>query len=229
MAGTYSLLYLAVIAIAVNNVIAVDYCNLDACIKKRSIHTMCRYPSSRPAGACGQVSSVGFSDAERKAIVNKHNELRRKVASGQEKRGNPGPQPPAVRMPDLTWDNELEEIAQRWVIQCNFGHDQCRDVGRFAVGQNAAIGYSSGENRFTVESFVQSWYDEVALFDRNQVSRYQFDPNTGHYTQVVWANTTTIGCGLINYNSYGWNTKYLVCNYGPSGNWIGQKIYEIKY
>jgi len=45
---------------------------------------------------------------------------------------------------------------------------------------------------------------------------------------VIWAKTKKIGCGLIEYkDSKGWK-KTLVCNYGPSGNWIGQKIYEVK-
>jgi len=45
---------------------------------------------------------------------------------------------------------------------------------------------------------------------------------------MVWAKTTKIGCGLINYKSGSWNEKYLVCNYGPSGNYIGQPIYEVR-
>ncbi|XP_011871193.1 PREDICTED: venom allergen 3-like [Vollenhovia emeryi] len=132
-------------------------------------------------------------------------------------------------MPDLVWDKELEDIAQRWAIQCDFNHDKCRNVDRFEVGQNIAQTSSSGENTSSLQSMIQLWYDEVDKFDKNKVSSYEFDPNTSHYTQIVWANTTKIGCGIIKYTkSNGWNTKYLVCNYGESGNWIGEKIYEIK-
>lgn len=53
-----------------------------------------------------QWSSQGFNDAERKAIVGKHNQLRKKVASGNEKRGKNGPQPAAIRMPDLVRHNK---------------------------------------------------------------------------------------------------------------------------
>ncbi len=31
---------------------------------------------------------------------------------------------------------QLETIAQRWADQCQFGHDQIRNVERFRVGQN---------------------------------------------------------------------------------------------
>ncbi|XP_011705977.1 PREDICTED: venom allergen 3-like, partial [Wasmannia auropunctata] len=91
--------YLLCLLIAVFTIVTADYCNMQSCSEKGS-HTMCQY-SSRPAAACGDSYSIGLSDAEKRTIVNKHNELRRKVASGQETRGKPGPQPAAVSMPDL--------------------------------------------------------------------------------------------------------------------------------
>ncbi|XP_011704844.1 PREDICTED: venom allergen 3-like, partial [Wasmannia auropunctata] len=127
-----------------------------------------------------------------------------------------------------SWDDELANIAQRWANQCKFGHDKCRNVDRYAVGQNVAETYNSGENNSPVEGMVQMWYDEGDKFDKNDVKKYKFDSNTGHYTQMVWAKTTKIGCGQIKYKKNGWKTKYLVCNYGPAGNWIGEKIYEVK-
>lgn len=51
----------------------------------------------------------------------------------------------------------------------------------------------------------------------------------GHYTQIVWADTTKIGCGKIRYtDSNGSIRLYLICNYGPSGNYDGEPIYKIK-
>ncbi|CAH8546760.1 unnamed protein product [Schistosoma turkestanicum] len=43
---------------------------------------------------------------------------------------------------------------------------------------------------------------------------------------MVWANTTDIGCGVA-YCSQHRNT-FIVCNYGPGGNWNRQKPYEVK-
>lgn len=43
---------------------------------------------------------------------------------------------------------------------------------RFKVGQNIAWTASTGENKSTLEKLIQSWYDEVAKFDRNLVSAY---------------------------------------------------------
>ena len=48
-----------------------------------------------------------------KVVVNKHNELRRKVAKGLETRGVNGAQPKAADMYELVWDKELAASAQR--------------------------------------------------------------------------------------------------------------------
>ena len=52
-----------------------------------------------------------------------------------------------------------------------------------------------------------------------------FSESTGHYTQLVWKNTTRVGCGAVNCdNSHvangidGWFT---VCEYNPPGNVLG--------
>ncbi|XP_011054174.1 PREDICTED: venom allergen 3-like [Acromyrmex echinatior] len=225
MTGIYNFLCILVITMF-TIVIATDYCNMKSC--KKGSHTMCKY-SSKPAKECGQIKLTGLTKAEKKAIVDKHNELRRYVASGKETRGKPGPQPKAVSMTNLTWDEELEKISQRWVNQCIFGHDECRHVDRFIVGQNMAQASSSGKNTATVDYLVSLWYNEVKDFNNTKINKYEFEPKTGHYTQLVWANSKIIGCGKIEYEDpTKWNKITLCCNYGPHGNMIGQKMYEIK-
>ena len=59
-------------------------------------------------------------------------------------------------------------------------------------------------------------------------SATRFNSDTGHYTQVVWADTYTVGCGFSGFLSYdGWYNKYYVCNYGPGGNVIGGSTYTV--
>ncbi|XP_018377396.1 PREDICTED: venom allergen 3-like isoform X2 [Trachymyrmex cornetzi] len=226
MAGIYNFLYILVITMF-TIVTAADYCNMKSCSKKGD-HTMCKY-SSKPAKECGQTSRTGLTDKEKKEIVDKHNELRQKVASGAEKRGNPGPQPKAVSMSNVTWDKELEEICQRWVNQCISGHDKCRGVDRFTVGQNMARVYSKGNITANMTQMILSWYNEVNDFNNTKVEKYEFDSKIGHYSQLIWNDTSKIGCGIIEYkDSAGWNNIKLGCNYGSHGNVIGQKIYKIK-
>ncbi|XP_015585577.1 venom allergen 3 [Cephus cinctus] len=207
---------------------AQDYCRETGC--KVGTHTMCRFKSRAPASSCGKILVASLSDGDRRALVDVHNKYRRLIASGKETRGHPGPQPPATNMRNITWDKELEQVAQRWANQCNFGHDTCRIVDRFRVGQNVAIQATRGTTATSLLSrLVDLWYNEVKLFNNTHVSKYRFEPDVGHYTQMIWADTHLIGCGAIRYiASNGWNNTYLVCNYGPAGNIIGRPIYNTR-
>ena len=54
--------------------------------------------------------------ADKDAIVQKHNELRARVANGEETLGQPAGtgQPKASNMRQLVWNDELAEVAQRY-------------------------------------------------------------------------------------------------------------------
>merc|ERR1711955_148073 len=67
----------------------------------------------------------GFDQAAKDVIVKVHNELRNKVAMGNETHGA---QPQAANMMKMVWSDELAEIAQRWTDQCIFGHDSNRNT-----------------------------------------------------------------------------------------------------
>ena len=57
----------------------------------------------------------GFEiQAMKDSIVSKHNELRSKVANGQENRGVDGTQPKAANMMEIVWSDELALVAQRY-------------------------------------------------------------------------------------------------------------------
>lgn len=194
-------------------------------------HTMCLYPTTDYGANCVPPTCDGVNATYQQQIVNLHNDLRRRVAQGSETLGAPGPQPPAANMQEFTWDDELATIAQRLAYQCIFEHDTCRSVDRFYVGQNLFMSSSKGITPDCTENWttaVQVWYDEVKNFNNSHISPFQFTSNTGHYSQVVWANTYTVGCGFTAFSgSDGWYNKYYVCNYGPGGNYIGAEMYKI--
>jgi len=204
-----------------------EFCQVD------SDHTMCKYEG--PSDTCSAQTIYRELSADAKqAILDKHNELRRKVAKGEETDGAPGPQPAASNMRKLVWNNELEAVAQRWADQCQFGHDSSRNkLDGTAVGQNAYWGGSSVESEEAAVqagmiNAAQAWYDEVSDpgFDSGSISPYVFSSGTGHYTQVVWADTEELGCGMVYYKGSSWYETLIVCNYAISGNWMGGEMYK---
>ena len=144
----------------------------------------------------GAVLNRGVTKEEITEILEAHNSYRAKIAQGKEMEGRPGPQPGAANMHELDWDPELAAIAQMHADQCQFEHDcsDCRKVDRFRVGQNLYI-YKQTIRRAPVhwERAVGSWYEEVEMFSRRKVSPFQFTHETGHYSQLVWADTTQVG------------------------------------
>ncbi|CAF4756565.1 unnamed protein product [Rotaria magnacalcarata] len=72
-------------------------------------------------------------------------------------------------------------------------------------------------NNFAVTAAIQSWYDEIKDYDYNQP---QFSMETGHFTQVVWKNSQKLGVGVG--FSADKRRAYVVANYNPAGNSMGE-------
>ncbi len=70
---------------------------------------------------------------------------------------------------------------------------------------------------------VDSWASEVPWYDYASNScNAPAGKSCGHYTQVVWAKSTEVGCGVAICDDKG---QVWVCNYKPAGNYSGQKPY----
>ncbi|KAL0272521.1 UNVERIFIED_CONTAM: hypothetical protein PYX00_005457 [Menopon gallinae] len=184
-------------------------------------HTMCLYQGIGPS--CVDVGEGGVTETEKVLIVDLHNQYRRKIAKGLEKRGQEGPQPEAANMRLMMWDDELATIAQRWADQCRFQHDKCRKTAKYKVGQNLFWSFSDPIRPRNWTEAITAWYDEVELFDAKKVGKYEFNFTTGHYTQLVWHNSYAVGCGR---RDYGGNKLY-ACDYGPAGNFLRMPMYEV--
>lgn len=123
-----------------------------------------------------------------------------------------------LELPALTWSSELAQDALIWAKQLakidNGQHDKSI-VGK--EGENLWWGTA---DVFSYTDMVKAWGNEKSAF------HYGIFPDCGkgmigHYTQIVWKNTQTVGCALASNGK----TDYLVCRYSPAGNVIGQKPY----
>ena len=105
------------------------------------------------------------------------------------------------------------------------------------VGQNLGFINSSAPDidvDKSMNELTMLWYDEVAIFESDWVNETMDrgpDVKVGHYTQMIWADTSEIGCAVSYYssdtNNETWYHIVYVCNYGPGGNYLGLPVYEI--
>ncbi|EXJ61313.1 uncharacterized protein A1O5_11870 [Cladophialophora psammophila CBS 110553] len=111
----------------------------------------------------------------------------------------------------IYWNNTLASYAQSYSESCVWEHSH----GPY--GENLARGYPD------VISAVDAWGNERALYNFSSTDPTGFTESTGHFTQLVWQNTQATGCGWTNCNGQnGLDGIYLVCEYWPPGNIVGE-------
>jgi len=109
----------------------------------------------------------------------------------------------------LTWNTSLASYAQAWASRCQWQHSG----GPY--GENLASGYPD------VTEAVDGWGNERAKYNFQKPTG--FSEATGHFTQLVWKSTTSTGCAAVNCTGKGgMDGFFLVCEYYPSGNVVGE-------
>jgi|SRR5688572_7018999 len=162
-----------------------------------------------------------------------HNEIRSDVA-----RGLVGNEPPATNMVKLGWDDDLSGVAQNWVDQCVWNHNADRTAqyaarvgGNTYVGENLAVYLTTGSPPDLVNFALDLWFEEVAQYEYAPLTSAAAQ-ESGHYTQLVWAGTHRVGCGLAVCpgSAFGYPNSftayYFACDYAKGGNFIGQHPYQ---
>ncbi|KAL9076770.1 MAG: hypothetical protein Q9161_000755 [Pseudevernia consocians] len=108
----------------------------------------------------------------------------------------------------LTWNVSLATYAASWASECHFTHSGG------APGENLAEGYA------TVTDAVDAWGDEGRRYDFQKAG---FSESTGHFSQLVWKGSTSVGCGRADCEGRGGVPGWLVvCEYWPAGNVEGE-------
>jgi pathogenesis-related protein 1 len=148
---------------------------------------------------------VKLSDLQKKEFVDVHNQWRADVGT------NP-----------LKWNDAIAEYAAEWALrlgrQCKMEHRPPDGKWKRIYGENI---YWISTSEASPKHAVDSWGSEIQYYKKP----VPIKANTayGHYTQMVWKNTTEVGCAIAECGKGG---TIVVCNYNPPGNWLGETAYD---
>lgn len=157
------------------------------------------------AGSTSLAVNTSDLSAEQKEVIDAHNFYRTEVKSDP-----------------IIWSDELAAFAQAWAdhiaqTDCQLQHRPSDGQWRQKYGENIYMG-SSLSLKAAVDAFgsEKSKYNGEALSGDNWYA-------SGHYTQMIWNNTTKVGCGYAKCS----NGNYIVVfNYDPPGNYMGETPYK---
>lgn len=127
-------------------------------------------------------------------------------------------------LPNMTWSTAIASVAQAYADQlassgCNLVHS-----GNPSYGENLAW---FGGQAAAASAVVALWASESACYTYGlfaTTDSCQGCAGCGHYTQLVWRNTTQIGCGFAQCPGTQYSEVW-VCNFSPPGNYVGQAPY----
>ena len=167
---------------------------------------------SPPPASPPESAGTGISAQQARQIVDYHNQKRAEVGIG-----------------NVAWSPQIARYAQQRADTIartkRFAH---LPLGGNPYGENLAQGGSSGGTPgFTVIDACSGWYAEKVLMppDARLMTRGLFNRGVGHYTQMVWKDTTEIGAGIARYEKGGFTWTVVVCCYNPPGNVMGREIW----
>jgi len=116
--------------------------------------------------------------------------------------------------PFLYWNSTLASYAQSYSETCLWEHS------KGPYGENLAKGYTN------VTEAIDAWGDERTDYNFSSSDPTGFTEATGHFTQLVWNSTQSTGCGWTNCKGKnGLEGVFLVCEYWPVGNIVGDNNY----
>ncbi|MEG3164893.1 CAP domain-containing protein [Sphingomonas sp. PB2P19] len=130
----------------------------------------------------------------------------------------------AVGVPPLAWSDTLAASARGYA-------ETMARTGRFEHAVQPMGPGREGENLWTGTRYAYAypemighWVAERKDFVNGATpgfSRTGRWEDVAHYTQIVWRETTQVGCAMASSRT----EDYLVCRYSPPGNVVGERVY----
>lgn len=152
-----------------------------------------------PAAYAQYAAPARLNAASIEEMLKAHNEIRR-----------------ARRIRPLKWSPSLAQSAQQWA-------EHLASIGvlehnlRLRAGQNLYVIHGATTRPALV---VRNWSEEARDY-REPQNYCRPGAVCGHFTQIIWAATEEVGCGVAG-DTRG---QFWVCFYLPPGNFVGQKPY----
>jgi hypothetical protein len=126
-----------------------------------------------------------------------------------------------LKIQPLVWSLQLATHAKEWALHlAQTGGRLIHSTGS-GEGENLWAGTAG---HFSSAKMVDTWGKEKKYFQYGIFPNVSTSGNwtdVGHYTQIIWRNTTEVGCAKAASGKY----DIFVCRYSPPGNYIGQKVY----
>jgi uncharacterized protein YkwD len=134
-----------------------------------------------------------------------------------------------LSMPSLVWDSKLATVAQWWAqekARQNYmkgsGPKGGHSPGRLPYGENLTVRQGS-KPLSCAEVVLKQWsQDEISWYNGDIIGQVFYEDKTpwpnpnpkqyGHWAQVIWPITTSVGCGYSKMGDY----QAVVCEYSPS-------------
>ena len=152
------------------------------------------------------VNAVTEAPAPFTGIVGEHNRWRQEVG-----------------VAPLTWSEKVAAYAREWADTLQTQHGNERFCGMRHRMQNRIYGenLAGGFGGLSPTQAANMWAGERLDYDYAS-NNCKPGKVCGHYTQMVWAASTEMGCGQA--QCMGGSVVW-VCNYNPPGNFMGRKPY----
>lgn len=184
-----------------------EYCK----ISEKSIVCLRKDANCSPdSETCGEIKNSQMSPDDRNEALTIHNELRQRRATGKDARQDDI----AANMNALSYNLQLEFAAQCFANSCGQNKDPSPECPGFTtVGQNFYYGEAKA-----MKKVIEDWYDEIEMYKSGSI--FELVPEAQHYTQLIWAKTSQLGCGKTLFKE----NMVFVCFYSPAGN-VGDEIF----